>query len=176
MGFEVVVHYFNPNIYPALEFERRYTELEKYCVQNSVELIKTKYNHEAFLQMSKGFENEPERGERCKRCFYFRLKNSALLALELGINKMTTTLSVSPHKISKDIFKMGQCAVSDAKTEFLELNNNQNSLFKNRIELEFMEFDFKKKDGFKKTSEIARKFGMYRQKYCGCEFSIIKSV
>ena len=71
----------------------------------------------------------------------------------MNIDKITTTLSVSPHKISKDIFEMGKLACE-------------------KFEIQFMEFDFKKKDGFKKTSKIAYDFGMYRQKYCGCEFSL----
>ena len=84
---------------------------------------------------------------------YLRLNKTVKLAKKLGINKVTTTLTVSPHKISKDIFEMGKMACE---------NNN----------IEFLEFDFKKQDGFKKTSKIAYDFGMYRQNYCGCEFSL----
>ncbi len=153
MGFEPVVYFYNPNIYPEYEFERRYLELEKYCVANGVELIKEEYNHKEFKDVSYGLESAPERGERCKKCFYLRLFMTFKKARELGINKITTTLSVSPHKSSKDIFEIGRLVV---------LNSN----------IEFLEFDFKKKDGFKKTSKIAYDFGMYRQNYCGCEFSI----
>lgn len=153
MGYEPVVYFFNPNIYPENEFERRYLELEKYCKVNHVELIKENYNHNEFLEIAKGLENAPEKGERCKKCFYLRLNKTVKLAKKLGINKVTTTLTVSPHKISKDIFEMGKMACE---------NNN----------IEFLEFDFKKQDGFKKTSKIAYDFGMYRQNYCGCEFSL----
>lgn len=153
MGYEPVVYFFNPNIYPENEFERRYLELEKYCKVNHVELIKENYNHNEFLEIAKGLENLPEKGERCKKCFYLRLNKTVKLAKKLGIDKVTTTLTVSPHKISKDIFEMGKMACE---------NNN----------IEFLEFDFKKQDGFKKTSKIAYDFGMYRQNYCGCEFSL----
>ena len=154
MGYEPVCYFFNPNIYPEDEFNRRYLELEKYCIKNNVEIIKEEYNHKAFLDFIKGYESEPEKGERCKLCFLFRLKNTFILANKLGIKKITTTLSVSPHKVSKDIFNSGKAAIIDG--------------------VEFLEIDFKKKDGFKKTSKIAYEFGMYRQDYCGCEFSIRK--
>lgn len=154
-GFEPLVYFFNPNIYPEKEFERRFFELEKYCSENKTELIKKEYDHACFLDFVCGFENEPEKGARCKKCFYLRMKEAAKKARELGINKITTTLSVSPHKISRDIFEAGRLAAAEYGIEFLE-------------------FDFKKKDGFKKTSKIAYEFGMYRQNYCGCEFSIRK--
>ena len=153
MGYEPVVYFINPNIYPKEEFERRYLDLEKYCSVNNVELIKEEYNHNEFLKTAKGLEDAPEKGARCKKCFFLRLEKTAELAKKMNIDKITTTLSVSPHKISKDIFEMGKLACE-------------------KFEIQFMEFDFKKKDGFKKTSKIAYDFGMYRQKYCGCEFSL----
>ncbi len=156
LGYEPVVYFFNPNIYPMEEHERRYKELEKYCRVNGVELIKESFNHERFLSEVRGLENEPERGIRCQKCFYLRLLQTAKTAKKSDIFKMTTTLTVSPHKISSDIFKEGKKAQKETGIEFLE-------------------FDFKKKDGFKKTSKIACDFGMYRQNYCGCEFSFQKS-
>ncbi len=155
MGFTPVVYFINHNIFPENEFNRRYSELEKYCMINSVELIIENYNHDNFLDYIKGFENEPEKGERCNKCFYLRLYESAKKAKELNIENFTTTLTVSPHKISKNIFIEGKKAGE-------------------KFGVKFLEFDFKKKDGFKKTSEIAYKTGMYRQNYCGCEFSIKK--
>lgn len=155
LGYEPVVYFFNSNIYPEDEFNRRYDELEKYCRANSVQLIKENYRHDEYLKFIKGLENEPEKGERCNKCFEYRLNASVKKAKELNINKITTTLSVSPHKISKNIFTAGNNAVKNT-------------------EIEFLEFDFKKHDGFKKTSKIAYDFGMYRQNYCGCEFSMRK--
>lgn len=152
MGYEPIVYYFNSNIYSETEFNRRYVELERYCSANSVKLIKEKYNHNEFLSFIKGYENEPERGKRCNLCFEYRLSATYKKALELKIDKITTTLTVSPHKISKNIFKAAKKVSKEG--------------------IEFLEFDFKKKDGFKKTSKIAYDFGMYRQSYCGCEFSI----
>lgn len=151
LGFEPVAYFFNSNIFPEDEFQRRYLELEKYCLTNNVQLIKEEYNHSEFLDYIKGFEKEPEKGERCKLCFLYRLDKTSKKALELKIDKFTTTLSVSPHKKSLDIFSAGEIASKNG--------------------VEFLPFDFKKKDGFKKTSKIAYDFGMYRQNYCGCEFS-----
>lgn len=151
-GFIPVVYFVNSNIYPESEFERRFLELEKYCAFNNVELIKEKYNHNEYLEDIKGLEGEPEKGKRCDLCFYKRLYKTAKKADELNIKQITTTLSVSPHKISKNIFREGKKAAD-------------------KFGVKFLEFDFKKKDGFKKTSKIAYEFGMYRQNYCGCEFS-----
>ena len=152
-GFEPVVYYINDNIYPEDEFIRRFNELEKYCNVNNVQLIKEEYNHKDYLEFVKGLEKEPEKGKRCHKCFYYRLEKTAKKALELKIDKMTTTLSVSPHKVSKDIFEFGNMASK-------------------KYNIEFLEFDFKKKDGYKMSCKIAYDFGMYRQNYCGCEFSI----
>ncbi len=153
LGYEPIVYFANPNIYPEDEFQRRFLELEKYCKANNVQLVKEEYSHNTFLNAIKGLEMLPEKSERCKKCFYLRLSSAAIFAKKSGIDKVTTTLSVSPHKISKDIFEMGKKACLLYGVEFLE-------------------FDFKKKDGFKKTSKIAYEFGMYRQRYCGCEFSL----
>ncbi len=153
LGYTPIVYYFNSNIYPEDEFKRRYLELEKYAKVNDIELIKENYNHKEYLCYIKGLENEPEKGLRCKKCFEYRLYNTFLLAKKLNIDKITTTLTVSPHKISKDIFDAGK-------------------KFEDEFNIKFLEFDFKKNDGFKKTSKVAYEFGMYRQNYCGCEFSI----
>jgi len=154
-GYEPVVYYFNQNIYPEDEFQRRYLELEKYSKANNFELIKEDYNHEEFLETIKGLENEPERGRRCHKCFYYRIQKTAKKAIELNIKEITTTLTISPHKISQDIFDFGDSAIKD-------------------LNVKFVKFNFKKKDGYKKTCQIAYNFGMYRQNYCGCEFSIKK--
>ena len=101
-------------------------------------------------------QKEPEKGKRCNKCFEYRLLKSAQKAKDLGIKTFTTTLSVSPHKVSRNVFEAGQNAAQ-------------------QYGLTFLEQDFKKQNGFLKTMEIAKKNDFYRQQYCGCEFSIRKN-
>ncbi len=101
-----------------------------------------------WLSAVKGFENEPEKGKRCSVCFNYSLSRTALMARKLNMENFTTTLTISPHKISKVIFENGMRYSG------------------------FLPYDFKKKDGFKRSLELSKKMGLYRQNYCGCEFSI----
>ena len=152
-GYDFVVFFFNPNIYPLAEYERRKQELIKFCKQRNYELIIEEEDYANWQNFIKGFESEPEKGQRCNLCFEYRLNTAAKKAQKLGITKMTTTLSISPHKVSKNIFEAGKKACSDTNIEFLEI-------------------DFKKENGFLKTNKIAREYGLYRQQYCGCEYSM----
>ena len=115
-----------------------------------VDLIVEEYVHSDFLHEAKGLENEPERGLRCNKCIALRLKNAAKKAKELGILKYTTSLVISPHKNFEKITKIG--------------NDMANGI-------EYVAIDFKKKDGFLKTNNLSKELGLYRQNYCGCEFS-----
>ena len=153
LGYEPVIYFFNPNIFPPEEFDKRLNELIKYCKKKSVELIIDKQDASNWYNAVAGLENEPERGKRCKRCFEYRLLFTCLKALQLKIDAFTTTLTVSPHKQSNVIFEVAN-----------ELAN--------KYELNFLEIDFKKENGFLKTMQIAKTEGFYRQNYCGCEFSI----
>lgn len=150
--YEPIVWFFNPNIFPEKEYHRRKDELVKYCAKKGYELIVEDYEPECWKEYIKGFEAEPERGRRCTRCFEYRMDKTAQKASELGIKTFTTTLSVSPHKISKTVFKAG---VQAAKKHGIS----------------FLAQDFKKQNGFIKTMEISKKENFYRQQYCGCEFS-----
>ena len=152
-GYEFIVFFFNPNIYPLAEYTRRKNELITFCDKKGYKYIIEENAHDSWLEFIKGFENEPEKGKRCNLCFEYRLLKTAQKAKELGLDKITTTLSISPHKVSKNIFAAGEKVCKGMGIEFLEI-------------------DFKKQDGFKKTNEIAQEYGLYRQKYCGCEFSI----
>lgn len=149
LGYDVIPYFYNPNIYPETEHDRRFEELKK-IAEN---VIYEEFSPEDFYSVVRGFENCPEKGQRCLKCFELRLLKTAEHALELGIDKFTTTLTVSPHKVSSDIFKIGK--------KVQEMTGVQ-----------FLEFDFKKKDGFKITQKIANELGLYKQTYCGCEFSI----
>lgn len=154
LGYEPVVYFFNPNIYPKEEYERRLAELESYCEKKTIELIIDETGNSGWYNFIMGLESEPERGKRCTRCFEYRMIFTAVRALKLGISKFTTTLTVSPHKNSKIIFDISEQVA-----------------FKH--ELQFLKIDFKKQNGYLKTMQIAKLENFYRQNYCGCEFSII---
>lgn len=155
-GYEPVLYFFNPNIFPPEEFERRLNELIKYAEKKKVELIVDQQDASQWYDFIAGLEDEPERGKRCSRCFEYRLLFTAVKALKLEIPRFTTTLTVSPHKNSKVIFEIAK------EIAF-------------KMELEFLEFDFKKQDGFLKTMKIAKEENFYRQNYCGCEFSMFQN-
>ena len=152
-GFEPVVFFYNPNIFPSSEYEIRRVELEKYCKKIGVKYFEGDYEIKKFYDAIKGFENEPEKGKRCSICFNLRLDKTAQFAISQGINYFTTTLSVSPHKNSNQIFEEGRLIAKEYGVKFLEYN-------------------FKKQDGFKISRTIAKENNMYAQSYCGCEFSI----
>ena len=153
MDYEPILYFYNPNIFPPDEFMRRYLELKKYCEKLGVELITEKQDAMTWYDYIEGLEDEPERGKRCDRCFELRLFHTAVKALKLDIKEFSTTLTISPHKNSKKIIEIG--------TNLGE-----------KFEINFLQVDFKKQNGFLKTMEIAKKEDFYRQSYCGCEFSI----
>ncbi len=150
-GHDVVLFYSNANIAPAAEFDRRRKAAETLGGHFGVPVIIDTPDHRDWLErVARGFEREPERGARCPRCFRYSLERAAKAAREHGFDFFTTTLTVSPHKPSKTIFEIGKSI--DAER--------------------FLEVDFKKQDGFKKTNTISRSLDLYRQSYCGCEFSL----
>lgn len=155
-NFKPVVFFYNPNIFPFEEYEIRRKELKKYCKKINIEYIEEKYDIKTFYELIKGYEQEPEKGKRCSICFKLRLEKTAEISKQLGIDCFTTTLSVSPHKNSNQIFEIGR-----------EVAKNNG--------LTCLEYNFKKENGFKISREIARENNMYAQNYCGCEFSIRKS-
>ena len=152
-GFEPVVFFYNPNIFPSSEYEIRRVELEKYCNKNNIQYFEDKYEIKKFYEVIKGLEQEPEKGERCSICFNLRLKKTAQFAKSQGIKYFTTTLSVSPHKNSEQIFKEGRIIAI-------------------KYGIEFLEYNFKKANGFKISRQIAKENNMYAQSYCGCKFSM----
>ncbi len=153
LGYNPIVYFFNPNIFPPDEFNRRLDELIRYSKKKEVELIVDKQDASGWYNAIAGLENEPERGKRCRRCFEYRLLYTVLKAKKLKISTFTTTLTVSPHKQSKVIFE-----TADELAKQYEVN--------------FLAIDFKKNNGFLKTMQIAKEENFYRQNYCGCEFSI----
>lgn len=150
--FDLTVYYDNSNIFPREEFDRRSLEAKKFFESQNIDFVLAEWKHDKWLDLVRGLEGEPERGNRCVICYHFRLRNAAEYARQNGFDIFTTTLSVSPHKDSRLISEIGMALSQEYGIKFL----NE---------------DFKKNDGFKKAMEFAKELGFYRQNYCGCEFS-----
>ena len=158
--YDLTVFYFNPCITDEEEYRVRKANqiafIEAFNKDNAyddeVKFLEGDYEPELYLELVKGLENAPEGGERCTLCFMQRLRETAKTACEQGINIFTTTLSVSPHKDYARISKIGK----DLAKEY---------------DIEFLDMDFKKKAGFQRSVQLAKEYGLYRQDYCGCEFS-----
>ena len=155
MGYEPIVYFYNPNIYPLEEYNKRAKAEKILCNYHNCELIMGEYEPDVYFEKVKGFEQEPERGKRCDICFEMRLKKTARYALKIGIEIFTTSIVISPHKNFKLISEKG-------------------SKIADEYGLKYLAVDFKKKDGFLKTNKIANSLKLYRQNYCGCRFSIRK--
>lgn len=152
MGYDVIVYFFNPNIYPESEYLKRLEAQEKLCEDLGCELIVEEYEPKMFEIVSFGLEDEPEKGKRCTKCFELRLFQNAKKAKALGIENFTTSIVISPHKNFELISKLGK-TMSD------------------KYGINYLDIDFKKKDGFLKSNTIAKELGLYRQTYCGCRHS-----
>ncbi len=147
-----MLYFSNANIAPREEYERRLEAVRSLAQSVNAELIVDDgVSHEEWLEsVGKGYEALTEGGERCRRCFAFNLKRAADYARARGYELFTTSLTVSPHKRSSLIFEVGKAVGGDA----------------------FLEENFKKRDGFKRSLELTSRYGLYRQSYCGCEFSL----
>lgn len=147
--FEIRLFWFNPNIFPENEYQKRLKEVKRYAkiIKANLKVIDGDYGeeHQEWLKYVRGFENEPEGGERCKKCFEYRLKK---VFVSVGDKPFTTTLTISPYKNADDINKIGK-----------------------KTSKEYLTFDFNSLGCNKKSLEITKEFNIYRQKYCGCEFS-----
>ena len=150
LGYSPVIYFNNSNLDTKEEFDKRLEAQKIVCMYHWVDLVVDEYRHEDFIQVAKGLENEPERGPRCDNCIKLRLESTVKKAKELGIAKFTTSLVISPHKNFEKISQIAR-NVADG--------------------LEYIAIDFKKKDGFLKTNKLSKELGIYRQNYCGCEFS-----
>lgn len=165
-GHEVMMFYANSNIDTAEEFEKRRGEAAKLAATDGVGLVADEYDHEAWLkEVAAGLENEPEKGARCAKCFRFNLARTAAYAAAHGYDGFATSLTVSPHKVSPVIFAQG-----DSVAASLSSNPNNQTPSNTQTPL-FLHYDFKKKEGFKLSVRRAAELGLYRQSYCGCEFS-----
>ena len=151
--------YYNPNIFPAEEYEERVNEQERLIcemneagVKHPIHLVKGEFRPEVFYEAVKGLEKEPEGGARCTECFKLRLEESARLAKEVGYDYFTTTLTISPLKDAERLNRIGE-----------EMGE--------RYGVKFLNSDFKKKNGYKRSTELSKEHDLYRQNYCGCVYS-----
>jgi len=150
LGYEVTLFFSNSNIAPLDEFLKRLDAVRFLAEKMNVSLLTDEPKHAGWHEkVAKGFEREPEKGARCERCFLYNLSRTHAALLTHGFDLFTTTLSVSPHKHTPTLFKIGRA-----------LDNEH-----------FLAINFKKDDGFKHSLQLAAELGIYRQKYCGCEFS-----
>lgn len=157
--FVITILYYNPNIEPLEEYTKRKEEQKRYIKESGYEInmMDVDYDHESFQKISKHLEFEPEGGARCHKCYYLRLEKTALLAKENHFDYFGTTLTVSPYKNAKIINEIG-----------LEIEEKINENLKEEQKISFLISDFKKKNGYKKSIEFSKKYGLYRQEYCGC--------
>lgn len=172
----ITVYYYNPNITDPAEYDLRYEEqkrlinefnadldfkldkssqqinFEHECYVNQIDLLDASYEPDLFLESVKGYEDCPERGDRCSICFDLRLRETALKAKELGYDLFATTLTLSPLKNAHIINAIGEKISKE-------------------VGIEYLPTDFKKKNGYKESIELSKKYNLYRQDYCGCVFS-----
>ena len=149
---DVAVYYFNPNLDSQKEFDIRASEQKRLCESLGIDCIIEEFNKSEFLTAVKGLENEMEGGKRCAVCFYLRLKRTAEKAKELGYDYFTTTLTVSPLKNAEKLNSIGKKVEEQTGVKFLPT-------------------DFKKRNGYLRSIELSKEYALYRQNYCGCEFS-----
>lgn len=154
--FEITVFYYNPNIYPPEEYEMRVEEqarfVELFPAKHKISFVEGSYDTERFYQMAKGLEHLPEGGARCFLCYELRLREAAEFALKNGFDYFASTLSISPLKNAQKLNEIG---------EKLE----------EELGISYLYSDFKKQNGYKRSTEISKEYDMYRQYYCGCVYS-----
>jgi predicted adenine nucleotide alpha hydrolase (AANH) superfamily ATPase len=150
--YEVVGFFFNPNIHPEEEYWRRLTDVQRLSALWHVLVDIGEYDHERFLELVRGLEDEPEGGRRCEVCYRLRLGETAKRVGSNGCSIVASTLTISPHKRAKIINPIGREVCAGHGVEFLET-------------------DWKEQGGFRRSVEFSKELGLYRQCYCGCEFA-----
>ena len=154
--FNITVFYYNPNIFPEEEYYTRVKEQERFIkefpTKYPVSFIEGDYDTKSFYEIAKGLEQEPEKGARCHKCYELRLRRTAQVAKEKGFDFFTTTLTISPMKDSQVLNEIGQRIAIEEGVAWLMS-------------------DFKKKEGYKRSTELSKEYCMYRQDYCGCVYS-----
>lgn len=157
--FEITVFYYNPNIFPESEYTKRLLEQQTLIgdmhFKHPVSFLAGNYDRDKFYAMAEGLEHLKEGGARCFKCYELRLRETAEMAVKGGFEYFTTTLSISPLKNAEKLNTIGSKIASEYGIKYLQS-------------------DFKKKNGYKRSIELSKEYGLYRQDYCGCEFSIKK--
>lgn len=151
-AFDLTLYFYDPNIHPREEYELRRDEMRGYAEGFSIPFIEGPYDVERWFQLTRGHESEREGGSRCFICYEMRLREAARFAGEKGFEYFGTVLSISPHKNAEKINEIGLSLAAEYNIKYLEA-------------------DFKKRDGFKRSILLSREQGLYRQDYCGCVFS-----
>ncbi len=152
-NYEPVIYFDNPNIYPESEYLKRRDETRRLAEKFGLRFIEGKYDYEKWKEFVKGLDTEPEGGIRCERCFLYRLQEAVEKAKEEGLEKFTTTLPLSPYKNEIQVEMAGK-----AVKEMLDFLTPWK--------------DYEKRDFWKENMELVKQEEIYRQKYCGCEFSM----
>lgn len=163
--YEITIFFYNPNITDRAEYDKRKQNQIKFIEEynknpdkpGKIAFMEGDYDKTEYLELCGAYSDEPEGGKRCWLCFDMRLKKTAETAALLNFDNFTTTLTVSPHKDKNAIFAIGR---------------RQSDTYR----VGFLEEDFKKKDGFKRSCELAKQYDLYRQDFCGCEFSRLESI
>ncbi len=147
--YEVTLWFDNPNIQPREEYDIRVEEARRTAAAEGWPFLEAPYDTERWVRLTRKFRGEPEKGRRCDVCYALRLGRTAETAARLGFDAFTTVMTLSPHKKAAVLNRIGR-------------------MFGRRHGVRFVEADFKKKDGFRKSAALSRARGMYRQDYCGC--------
>ena len=159
--FQITVFYYNPNIYPEDEYWKRVEEqkefIRKLPAKHPISFLEGTYDKMRFYERVKGLEKIPEGGERCFACFTLRLEESVQIAEQGHFDYVTTTLTISPLKNAPKLNEIGEALCTQKNIKWLPS-------------------DFKKKNGYKRSTELSKEYGMYRQDYCGCVFSLQESL
>jgi len=173
--YNITLFWYNPNIFPKAEHDRRLTELLNFCDKLDIKIIIGDYfwqeEHKYWLKTIKGLEGEPERGRRCEICYKLRLEATAAVAGQINnhhpnsFDYFGAELSVSPHKNAEMINRIGERVEKGVHSTRQSLAQDAEQKMK------YLLSNFKKRGGFQKASEISKKYKLYRQGYCGCEFS-----
>lgn len=155
--FCITVFFYNPNIYPEAEYDKRVWEqqtlIQRLQVKHPISFKEGEYQRKDFLDFAAGLANAPEGGQRCVKCYELRLREAAKIAKEGQYDYFTTTLSISPMKNAACLNGIG-CKIAE------------------EVGVSYLPSDFKKKGGYQRSIALSKEFGLYRQDYCGCEFSL----
>ena len=150
--FDITVYYYNPNVSPVEEYEKRKAEQKRLLSLWHIPLMECDYEGDIYENAVRGLEKEPERGKRCNVCFALRLQKTASAAKKGGYDYFCTTLTVSPHKNADWLNELGEKAGG-------------------RYGVNYLPTDFKKKGGYHRSIELSNEYKLYRQDFCGCKFS-----